>query len=86
MRTDQSGWVEEVGDTLNLQSPHAGSDPAAVLQLAHREFLTLQQVKLNVPCRQSLEKKRQAVLHMGSYCHFIVPTQEASPCCSGVLS
>lgn len=67
MRTDQSGRVEEVGNPLNLQSPHIGSDPTAVLQLAHRKLLTLQQMKLNVPRRQSLERKRQAVFYMGTF-------------------
>lgn len=59
VRTDQGGRVEEVGNSSDPQSAHAGSDPAAVLQLANRKLLTVQQVVLNVPCGQSLERNRR---------------------------
>lgn len=73
MRTDQSGRVEEVGNPSDPQSAHAGSDPTAVLQLANRKLLTVQQVELNVPRRQSLE--RNTCCYIAPYCHSIVTTQ-----------
>lgn len=73
VRTDQSGRVEEVGNSSDPQGAHAGSDPAAVLQLANRKLLTVQQVVLNVARGQSLERKKRCYIAL--YCHSVVTTQ-----------
>lgn len=52
--SDQSRGIEQVCDSKDGQSPDSGPDPTAVLQLAERQRLTLGQVELNVPLRQSL--------------------------------
>lgn len=57
--TDQSWRDEQVGHSEDGQTAHTGSDPAAILELADRKSLTLRQVELNVPLRQSLQEHRQ---------------------------
>lgn len=54
-KSDQSRRVEQIGDSEDGQTADASPDPAAVLHLNDRKRLTLGQVELDVPLRQSLQ-------------------------------
>lgn len=54
-KSDQSRRVEQIGDSEDGQTADASPDPAAVFHLDNRKRLTLGQVELNVPLRQSLQ-------------------------------